>query len=327
MLQYLVMHIYFIGQAEARIAALAQEAVQSGHRVTLTSTPYTTLSCLYARFINPDTIHVHGWNVGILLRTVAFLLPKTTIICTISELPKFSNPLFRSLFQRFLPFITAGFDSICTTSRTVQYRLLTSYNLKSEYVPDGYVEPILDDIRPAVYGLRKNQYGVVFAKNPEQLQKINRTYKQLKTRQKLVLFTDRTYTGFTSINLPTTSRAAQSLVRQAGFVIAADPSHSPLALQAMDSGRTIIATTDSLHEELFGTTAKYYPDNDWAQLLNLIKIALKPHSVNVQAQIRAKNHFSWNKTAQEYMRIYRHSKATLVPFDSIIRRNSFPIPV
>lgn len=326
MLQYLVMHIYFIGQA-ARIEVLAQEAVKNGHRVTLTSTPYTALSCIYTLFIKSDTIHVHGWKAGIVLRTLTFLLPNTAIIWTISSVPEFSHPFLQLIFQRFLPFIAEGFDSICTPSRTVQYRLLTLYNLKSEYIPDGYYTPILTDIRPAVYGLRKEQYGVVFAKDSAELQHIAKTYKDIRTRQKLVLFTNRTHTGFTSIDLPLMSRGAQSLVRQAGFVVAADPTCYDLALQAMDTGRTIIATTDSLHEELFGTTAKYYQENDSTQLQKLLQEALKKKTINTHAQIRAKNHFSWDKTGQEYMRTYRHSKAILVPFDSIVAKNSFPIAI
>ncbi len=339
--------------AEIRTQALVDEMAKNGHTVTVATTPsytkqrklrsytvellhfpslnpniaggfiYTILSCIKALSIKPDTIHVQGWTGGMLIRILVPFMPKTALIWTISTFPENPNFFLRFVLRKFLPYIASGFDSICTPSRMVQYRLLTAYSLKSEYIPDGYSLPVLPDIRAALFGLRKEQYGVVITEDIAQLKQIIATYKALKSKKKLVVFTSQKYPGVTSIDLPLLSRGAQSIVRQAGFVISADPSYSPIFLQAMDSGRAIIATTHPLNEELFGTTASYYEKNDSTQLQNLLRKAIQKHSVNIAAQLRAKNHFSWEKIGQEYTRAYRHSKAILVPFDSIIAKNSF----
>jgi hypothetical protein len=339
--------------AEVRTDALAHEAIKNGHTVTVACTTsytkqqllhssainllrfpslnpnipggylYTALSCIAALRIKPDTIHVQGWRAGIIIRMLLPFMRKSTIIWTISELPSFSTSLFHSLFQRALPFIATRFTTICTPSRTIQYRLLTLYSLKSEYIPDGYSASTLPDLRPALFGLRKEQYGIVISDNSAQLKQISKEYKTLKSKKKLVALSPTKHTGVTALNLPLSSRSVESLIRQAAFIITTNPSYYPLLLQAMDSGRTIIATTNPLHEELFGTTAQYYEINDSIQLQKLLKNTQKKHVNNNSAQIRAKNHFSWNKIGQEYGRAYRHSKAVLVPFDSIIAKNSF----
>lgn len=314
MVSYFVMHIYFIDQAETRTEALVQEAVKNRHMVTVTSTPYTLLSCIFALFSKPNIIHVHSWKGALFLRISMPFFKNTPCIWTIAELPRFSS---------LLPYIATKFDTICTTSRTLQYQLLTQYSLKSEYIPDGYSVPVLPDIRPALFNLRKEQYGVLLSDNVAQIKQISAIFKTLKTKKKLVIFSKSKWMGITSIDVPPTSRSAQSIIRQAGFVISTEPAYSPLLLQAMDSGRHVIATTESLHEELLGTTAQYYQENDSIGLLILLSNALKKHSVNASAQTRAKNHFSWDKIGQEYMRAYKHSKAVLVPFDSIVPKNSF----
>ncbi len=302
------MHIYFSGKhtAENRIEALKHEMLMSGHSIG-------------TFFTKPDTIHVHGWKAGLALRFVLPFLKNTSTVWTIATLPTISNSVLQWLFQKTLPQITKKFDSICTPNRTIQYHLLATSSVKSEYIPDGYTMPVLPDIRPATYGLRKEQYVVVLATHSDDIKQIAKIYKTLKTKKKLVLFSNKTYAGYKSINLPMMSRGAQSLVRQAACVISTDPSYNSLALQAMDSGRMIIATTDPLHEELFGTTAKYYVCDDLIQLKTLLQQGILKHPLNTAAKTRAKNHFSWEKIGQEYMRVYKHSKAVLVPFDSVFR--------
>lgn len=319
------MHIYFIGSSAIRTEALASEAVKNGHTVTVASEKLHRIifSCIAALSIRPDTIHVHGWKAASMLRLVLSFLPNTVALWTIPSLPSIPNTAGQLIFQRILMYIAGGFDSICTSSRTVQYLLLATYSLKSEYIPDGYNTPVLPDIRPAVFALRKEQYGVAFAQNIAQIKQISAVYKALKSTKKLVIFSKEKHAGLIQLDLPLTSRGAQSLVRQAAFIVSSHPAYSLLLLQAMDAGRTIIATTDSLHEELLGTTAQYYAENDSTQLQKLLKEAIKTRTTNTSAQLRAKNHFSWEKIGQEYMKAYRHSKAVLVPFDSIIPKNSF----
>lgn len=339
--------------AEVRAEILASEAVKNGHIVTVSSTPsytkqekirsyfiellhipsfnprvagghlYTFLSCASAVFIRPDTIHVQGWKAAFILRIFLPLLPRTITIWTISTLPPISNSFSQRIFKQLLHVVTSGFDAIHTPNRTVQYRLLMVYSLKSEYIPDGYTVPLLPEIRPATFGFRKEQYGVILCNNMTQIRQISYAFKQLKTTKKLILFSPEVHRGVKSLDLPLTSRSAQSLIRQAAFIIAAKPTYSPLTLQAMDAGRMILATTDPLHEELFGVTAKYYQENDMVGLQKLLKEAIKPHILNKAAQMRAKNYFQWEKIGQEYIRAYRHPKTILVPFDSIIRKNNF----
>lgn len=339
--------------AELRTEALANEIIKNGDRITIASTSayanrqnirshyaklihipslnpnvaggyiYSLLSSVAALFVKPDTIHVQGWTSAIIVRLLAPFMPKTSLIWTISTLPEFSNSFLGWIFSKFLPFVTSRFDTVSTPNRAVQYRLLIGHSIKSEYIPDGYNLPPLPDIRPALFGLRKEQYGIVFSENIAQLKQIIATFKALKSKKKLIVFTSEKYVGAMSVNLPPLSRGAQSLVRQAAFIISANTAYSPLSLQAMDSGRAIIATTHPLNEELFGTTARYYEKNDSTQLQILLKRALKKHSLNTAAQLRAKNHFSWEKTGQEYRRAYRHSKTILVPFDSIVAKGSF----
>lgn len=314
------MHILFLGKcsAEKRTEILIHEAVRNNHKVTVLS---NALSGIFTPFIGIDTIHVHTWVAAFTIRFALLFQRNTTSIWTISKVPEFSNPYIQSLFQRFFVFIAYGFTTITTPSRMAQYKLLSLYSVKSEYIPDGYSLPILPDIRPAVYGLRKEQYGIVFSENSDNIKQISKTYKQFRSTKKLVIFSNRTYIGLKSINLPVTSRSAQSLVRQAAFIVITDPSYSPLALQTMDSGRNVIATTEPLHEELFGTTAKYYEKNDTVQLEQLLRDALNNRSLNTATQIRAKNHFQWDKIAQEYMKAYKSRTTILVPFDSIIARS------
>lgn len=175
-------------------------------------------------------------------------------------------------------------------------------------------------------GLTKEKYAVALTQNGKEIQRIARAFAAAKTRKKLVVFgTGKSSAKITYVDAPLTSRMANSLVRQAGIIIAANPAHSPLLLQAMDAGRQIIATTNSLHEELLGVTASYYMATDYKQLTVLIKDGFKALVANRPALLRAKHHFTWNKIGQEYERAYKHKKAILVPFDSIVSKASFKI--
>lgn len=339
------MHIFFLHQGEVRTAALAKQAAKNGHIVTI-STPntaisneslaftgarllklssldpripggyfYTLLACAKALISRPDTIVVQDWKAALVLRPFLLLLQKTCAVWVIDDMP-----------PRFATRIASGFDQFCATSRTVQYRLLTQYNVTSTYIPDGYTVPELVDISSKTVGLTKEKYAVALTQDKKEIQRIARAFAATKTRKKLVVFgAGKSSAKITYIHAPLTSRLATSIVRQAGIVITADSAQSPLLLQAMDAGRHIIATTDSLHEELLGVTAKYYAPTDYKQLTTLLKDGFKTLSANRPALLRAKHHFTWNKIGQEYERAYKHKKAILVPFDSIVRKASFKI--
>lgn len=350
------MHIYFLGQkgfsgdslqnsAELRVEALAKQALKQGHKVTIAATNrhsdasvmeipgvqvsffpsldpripggylYAALSSLAALVIRPDTIVVQNWKAAILLHPLLAFLPHTCAVWTIESLPIFP---FQRVLKYVLPRIASGFDEVCVTSRTVQYRLITMYGMKTTYIPDGYTVPRLADTRLASVGLTSGKYVVALAQDKKEIQRIVRAFAAAKTRKKLVVFgTGRSSAKVTYIAAPLSSRLASSIVRQAGVVLGTNPLYTPLLLQAMDAGRQIIATTDSLHEELLGVTAQYYSPNDAKQLTALIKHAFASPSINRAAMLRAKHHFTWNTVGKEYERVYKHSKAVAVPFDSI----------
>lgn len=343
------MHIYFIGQTgiEGRTAILAQKALREGHRVTVaTATPekhplsmeglemasfsfvrqikwlYIALSCVYSVILHPNTIHVQGWKAALLLRLLTPFLPHTLVVWTITSIPRL-EPLQYAFLKRLMPFLASGFDKICTPSRITQYHLLTRYGVEAFYIPDGYTAPSLPNIRPATFGLRKEQYGVLFAQNEEQATYIAKLYKGLKTKKKLVIFAQYAPTGITAIDLPLFSRGAQSLIRQAGYVISTNPAYTPLLLHAMDTGRNIYAAPYPAHEELLGSTATYFNPNNEESLQYMLKEAVQAPQTISAAQIRAKSLFTWERASHEYMRLYRHSEPQLVPFDSIIPKNSF----
>jgi len=361
-LGYLVMHIYFIGQKgisgisaehspELRTEALAREAAQNGHNVTVAVTSaypntgaeqvlgiksvhfpslnptiaggyvYSFLSCLGAIWIQADVIHVQGWRAGIFMRFILPFLRNTSSVWTISSMAESNPPLFRKV----LPWIMKGFDTVCSSSRTIQYRLLAGYGIKTTYIPDGYSISPLPEVTPASVGLKRDQYSILLAENPITIRQIVRAYAASKSKKKLVVFgKGRTSSHITYINIAPMSRTTLSLIRQASLVIVADSRFSTLLLQAMDAGRKIIATTDSLHEEILGVSGKYYAQKDIKQLPQLIKETLRKNTLP-GISTRAKNHFSWEKIGQEYDRAYKHSKAIVVPFDSIIPRKSFKI--
>lgn len=357
MLGWAVMHIYFIGQkgisanvvediAEIRAEALAKQASKNGHTVTVAVTTgsivntsvdapyirtrffpsldpripggylYALLSCIAALWIRPDTIVVQGWNAALILRILSPFLPHTCAILIVEDLP-----------VRFLcSFIASGFEQVCSTSRTIQYMFVTAYNLKTTYIPDGYTPMQLPDIATKQFGLQQGKYAVLFAQDIKEIRRVARTFAAAKTRKKLVVFgTGKSSPKITYIDIHPTSRTAISLVHQAGVVIAADPLYSPLLLHAMDAGKQIIATADSLHEELLGVTARYYLHRDYKHLTELVKTAFKQPAANTAARLRATHHFTWDKIGQEYERVYKHSRAIPVPFDSVVPKESFKI--
>ncbi len=341
---------------EARVEALSQELLAHGHRVTVPCTGnycaqspmemrglrtiqlpslnpniaggwlYIALSCLAVLFTkHVNTIHVHGWKGALLVRPLLVFMPRLQAVWTIPTMPLQLEPLQHSLLKRAVPFIASGFSRICTPSRTTQYQLLARYNLETQYIPDGYTTPSLPDVRPATFGLRKEQYGIVFSATQEELKTIVKAYRKLKTKKKLVVFADKAPTGAMAINLPLLSRGAISLIRQTGFIVSTNPTYAASLLQAMDTGRNIFATTTPLHQELLGRAATYFSIQDPQTLQNALTEATGAPRTYSTATLRSQKLFSWERIAQEYTRLYSPAEPVLVPFDSIIPRQGFKI--
>lgn len=342
------MHITHIGNTP-RIAVLAAETAKNGHRVTVIHSGvwrhdagsimrgiqllripsfdptmpggylFSFLATVAALIARTNSIHVHDVKTALFVRLLRHFFTNTSKILTISELPQSPRSARR---------IAASFDRVFASTRTVQYQLLTLCGIKTEYIPDGYTAPALPDVRPAAYGLRKEGYAVILSSDPAEIRTIIRVCKSAKAPKTLVVFAESpTARGCTRIDIPAASRSALSLIRQAKLVIAAQDASPSLLLHAMDANRQIIATTDPIHEETLGTAAQYFHPDDKGQLSDAIK-AVKTRSLKPStASLRAKNHFSWGKIAQEYLRAYMHSKTVLVPLDSIIPRKNLYRPV
>ena len=336
------MKILFIGNPrhqndQNRIPALIIQGIQNGHTVIGEYNGFikNILAILSVPFTKPNTIHVHTFQGAILLNFLQFLVPnQTTMIWTLSSLPTLSSHLQTKLFQVFLQFFTKLFDRVVTPTRTLQYQLLAIYEVKSLYIPDGYTEPILNDIQPRQYGLRNNQFGVILSNSLDTISTTAKLYKGLKSKKKLVVFCEQPsrefkkivkyYPFITPFALPMTSRGAQSIARTAGFVIIDDPSFSPLLLQAMDANRVVIATTSPYIEEILGTAGFYYHTDDTAHLSDLMQKSVKNIlTPKYSPSLRAKHHFTWEKIGSEYEHAYMRKTIKYVPFDSIVPKKAF----
>lgn len=320
-----------------RINTLVAQASRNGHTIL---GPYNgfiknILAILSTPWTLPNTIHVHGLHSAFLFVLLRFFAPEfTTTIWTVSTLPAIHTHLKQALFAVFLRFLTSSFDRICSPTRTLQYELLAIYGIHSLYIPDGYTEPILYDIQPREYGLRNNQYGVILTNSLETISQVSKLYKATKSKKKLVIFCDtpslefkkllKEYAFLIILPLPPSSRGAQSVVRTAGFVVLDDPTFSPLLLQAMDANRVVIATTSPYIEEILGTAGFYYHTDDTAHLSDLLQKSTKNQLVpKYSPSLRAKHHFTWEKTGLEYEHAYMRKTTTYVPFDSLIAKNPF----
>ncbi len=93
----------------------------------------------------------------------------------------------------------------------------------------------------------------------------------------------------------------------------------------MDAQRVILATPSPLHQELLGSTATYITLQDTDMLEKTLYKAAGAPKTRPEASVRATKHFSWEKSAQEYMRAYRQASPVLVPFDSIVSKQDFKI--
>jgi glycosyltransferase involved in cell wall biosynthesis len=278
--------------------------------------------------IKPNTIHVHGWNVAFSMFFLRFFLSRDTSLLLTIDTPPFST------YQRIASIITNIFDHVFVSSRTVQYQLLSIYNIKSFYIPNGYTKPYLEDIKPRVFGLRENQYGVILSQSLDTITRIAKAYASAKSKKKLVIFAQnpskdlqriiKIYPFITPFSLPLTSRGAQSITRASSFVILEDETYSPLLLQAMDTDRIILSSTNSYLEEILGTTGFYYSPTDTDHLIFLLKQAsktlLKP---KYASSTRAQRHFTWEKIGQEYDHFYSRKTIKTVPFDSLVPKSYF----
>lgn len=363
LLLFLYMKILFIGQkgipakhendiVEYRTQTLAHTLSRAGHQVYVACKksyrkPFLRnvngIQCIYSGFsnhslisklldivstiyiawkLNPDVVHFQSWSSAAAVRIVALLRPKTTFIWTISHIP---NNAF--ITQCIALQARAAFDAISTPYRDLQYKLLVEYGIRAQYIPDGYTRPVLVDIAPKHWSIRKNQYIFSTATTKLEAQSILNAYKALKSRRKLIFCTTdpsllhlaRRNKNIICLN-PVFGRSLSSLVRQASVVIALEPIvPSSLLLQAMDAERPIIISTHPFHEEIVGTGAYIVPSQTQAGLEYALRLALA-QKVNTTASKRAKAHFTWPRVVEEYMILYSYPYIQRVPLDSAVQR-------
>lgn len=345
------MKIFFLGQKgipaqsaqdsdETRVEALARLLAAKGHEVVATcAKPYTKgavrafagirllhplsfnpeipggflhvlLSLISLYRLQPDVVHVHGWKAAALTRFATLISPESTFIWTIASIPS-SKPSRAKLVLRIAAPV---FDAISTPSRTVQYLLLTQYNVRAAYVPDGYTEPVVANIPLKHFGLRKNQkYILATARSQQDRNWIQRSHKKAKLRNALVFLDD-------AVQHPS-DRARASLIRQAQLVIYADSNTSTAdILQAMAGGRTIIATLEPIKQEILGTSALFVKRFDTKGLADALQKTSKTPQ-NAHASKRAQAHFTWNRILEEYLTLYHYPVVRRVPIDSIRSRS------
>ena len=271
--------------------------------------------------IKPDVVHVNSWLTASIVRIAALLCPETTYVWTVSHIPH--NRLISSLIAWQA---RAAFDAISTPSRNLQYKLLVTFGLRVTYIPDGYIQPQLDDIPAKRWGLRKGLYLFSTAKTYKDAQWILRAFKATGTKRKLVFCSsDIALQRIARRNkqivcLPSSmGRSLRSLIRQAHVVIAVDNSAPvSLLLHAMDAERALIVSTNPLHEEVVGTCAYIISTGNEKGLTKtlLSHMKQKKNAMGKMAAIRAQHHFKWERIAEEYGILYSYPHIKRVSVDS-----------
>lgn len=341
---------------ESRVEELAGRLAAGGHAVTVISTkPYGStvrnlhgivlryvptfhpekaggflplISSLWVMWrMNPDVVHMHGWRAAAFVRAAALLCPETTFVWTVTSLPESNYFLARFIAWQ----ARSVFDAIVTPTRELQYHCLNTFNLRAQYIPDGYAAPTLADIPASRWGLRRGQYVVMDANSQDEILWVAQAYKSTNTHKKLavLLYEEmptlkrfrRKYPFLVPV-VVSSPRARVSLVRQAVALISATKHAQPaLALAAMDAGRPVVAANYPLQQELLGITgmfAKAGDSEDMARVLNeVIFYPTRQRQIGSAAQKRARNHFGWARILDEYLTVYHYPEVTRVPIDSI----------
>lgn len=307
---------------ESRVEALARLAASDGHNVSVLGTSgylsygnyygielkhipslnpqkpggwaYLLLGLAHLLWIQPDTIHVHDNRAALLLTLTRFLFHDTRIVWTIDAVPSkvsgFTRLVLSTITYNLSPHIT-------TPSRTLQYHLLTEYDIKATYIPDGYEEPTVAPIALSHFGLRKGQYSVAIGGSDAALQRVKKAYKNAKTRKQLIIIKQKT------------PRAMRSLISGAAAVVIADESVSTtLLLEAMDASRAIIAPSLAAYQEILGTAGQYVAPRDIVGLTAALNKVVTSPSAQAQwgekAHTRATHHFTWPRVMEDYHTLY-----------------------
>ena len=316
------MKIVFLGEEtlSRRTQAVRRQLERSGHDVVALTTDTTAslnpektggwvwlgLSILAMARQRPDVVHLQGPKAVYLTWLAGMLHPEATYIWTID-----------SLLPRWIARQAAkAVDAITTPSRSFQVRLLAETGVRAQYVPDGY-EAASEPVRK--HG-RKKAYCVTTARAARDVRWITSALKEAGSKYRLISLKD----------VPEDKR--MSILESAQIVILHNNKDTAEdVLKVMDAGRAVIATTKPLYEETLGVTAMYVAPKDVTSLAAaahlLLKSPARRRAWGRKARQRAQQHFTWERVTGDYLRLYRHSKARLVPLDSARRPLFTQLPV
>ncbi len=342
---------------ELRIAALGRALIAAGHQVTVTgASPYVSsyltnyhgmslhrvfslnpqqpggwlyllLSLLVLWRQQPAVAHFHSWKAASMVWLAALLAPQTTMVWTLDIFPNRYRWLATIIARQANRIV----DVITVPTRTLQYRVLHSFNIATQYIPDGFSFPTLKDLPLTSFGLRQGQYCLLLAQSEDAIRAGIRAYAASKTRKKLVILADPTKTWQRLINYKSfvlfvgekQGRQLRTLVRQAAVVIASEdwPGVDTLLL-AMQSGRSIIAANTSLNLETLGVTAQYYRSGKIKDMASLLRATVTTRNSQKAWGLKAKKRarlFTWENIIPEYLAAYRYRAVQYVSLDSARR--------
>lgn len=294
------MKIVFLGQAgqPARVQALSKLLVEAGHEVMALK-----------RMREADVVHVQGWNVGILAGVVMAAASEATLVWTIDSLPAWPRSAWwpRWLVRLVVRSAARILDVITVTRRDVQYQLLDVAGVRAVYIPDGYAPTATQTLSPRRWGVWPGRYCVATVGSEIQEQFVRAAYEKSGSKRTLVV-------------LPPdmSSRVTAALFRDAAAILlfgANDTAET--VLQAMATGKQIVAAAWPFYEEILGVTARYVKMGDQEGLSKVLKESLRgPTALGKQAKRRAEKHFRWERIAADYLPLYRPA-GRLVPLDSV----------
>jgi glycosyltransferase involved in cell wall biosynthesis len=272
---------------------------------------YVFLGLVYILRHRPQIVHIHGWQTAMLASLTKPLFRSTTMVWTIDSLPKHVW-----LYGKIAPLMAKSFDIITVPTRTMQYRLLTQFSLRAQYIPDGYVPSKLADASLTAFKLRREQYAVALVNSPESLRTVAEAYAKTNSRKKLVV--SKYGTGsyarlarqfpFLRFIGEISGRSWQSVVNNAAVVVLGDATtSSSTLLKTMNSARNIVAINEPSYQELLSVTGQYYHPTDINGLVDILTKALKKdntHNWGEKAHKRAFAHFRWERILSEYLNVY-----------------------
>jgi glycosyltransferase involved in cell wall biosynthesis len=228
------------------------------------------------------------------------------------------------------------FDAMAANTREVQYHMLTTFGVRSVYIPQGYEEDVLADIPAAYWGLRRGQYSLSFlgSDDVKEAKSLITAYMTTKTRKKLVIPVLGRAAWQTKLEkkyplvvflLVASDRPLHSLIHQAAMVVLYGKEVAArTVLQAMAATRPIVAINYPAYQEVLGTTAQFLRIGDMEGLTkamtDIVFYPTRQEAWGKKAALRAKSHFTLARIAEEYETLYHYPLVRRVGVDSLQAR-------